>query len=346
MGIFVNTFLKTFGNLLALGAFLIIIALFINFLQNNDNFNDFKFIEGNKESNNIITILEVNGPIVNDSILPSSLFNFEIISPDKIKDYIKQINELETNVLIVSINSPGGTVSASHEIYQLIKKLKSERKLKIYFHTTETLASGAYWFSLAADKIFANYGALIGSIGVKGPDWIYFDNPVSMSTGILGSSIETKNGIQIFSNTAGKSKDILNPFRKPTNDEKNQLKLTIDQIYEDFVVSVSKQRKIEINKIKNDIGAFIYNANEAKENYLIDGINNLEDTVSKIAKENKFDNYKIYKNSKDRSSFFNRYLLSLFNNSNLNQNVLHKNKICNNFKNNIVSISPNFLFSC
>ena len=113
-----------------------------------------------------------------------------------------------------------------------------------------------------------------------------------------------------------------------------------------FVVSVSKQRKIEINKIKNDIGAFIYNANEAKENYLIDGINNLEDTVSKIAKENKFDNYKIYKNSKDRSSFFNRYLLSLFNNSNLNQNVLHKNKICNNFKNNIVSISPNFLFSC
>ena len=46
------------------------------------------------------------------------------------------------------------------------------------------MASGAYWVSLASDKIYANYGSLVGSIGVRGPDWIYFDTPVSISKGI------------------------------------------------------------------------------------------------------------------------------------------------------------------
>ena len=54
------------------------------------------------------------------------------------------------------------------------------------------MASGAYWAALSGNKIFANYGSLIGSIGVKGPDWIYFDNPIVISNGLLGSSVVTK----------------------------------------------------------------------------------------------------------------------------------------------------------
>ena len=66
------------------------------------------------------------------------------------------------------------------------------------------LTSGAYWVSLSGDKIFASYGAIIGSIGVKGPDWIYFNSPTSLSSGILGTSIESPNGIKMYSNIAGK----------------------------------------------------------------------------------------------------------------------------------------------
>ena len=51
------------------------------------------------------------------------------------------------------------------------------------------MASGAYWAALSGNKIFANYGSLIGSIGVKGPDWIYFDEPILISNGLLGSSV-------------------------------------------------------------------------------------------------------------------------------------------------------------
>ena len=59
-------------------------------------------------------------------------------------------------------------------------------------------ASGGCWAALASDKIYAGYGAIIGSIGVRGPDWSYYDNPVSISTGILGKSVETKGGIKKY----------------------------------------------------------------------------------------------------------------------------------------------------
>ena len=98
------------------------------------------------------------------------------------------------------------------------------------------MASGAYWASLSGNKIFANYGSLIGSIGVKGPDWIYFDEPIVISSGLLGSSIATKKGIKKFNNIAGNSKDIFDPFRPPTNNEKIDLQNAVQNIYNDFVL--------------------------------------------------------------------------------------------------------------
>ena len=54
-----------------------------------------------------------------------------------------------------------------------LMNLRKKSNAKIYFHSSEMLASGGYWSSLAGEKIYANYGAIIGSIGVKGPDWIF-----------------------------------------------------------------------------------------------------------------------------------------------------------------------------
>ena len=64
----------------------------------------------------------------------------------------------------------------------------------------------------SGDKIYANYGSIIGSIGVSGPSWYYYDKPKSISTGILGQKIETENGIYIFDQNAGNSKDLFNPL--------------------------------------------------------------------------------------------------------------------------------------
>ena len=142
------------------------------------------------------------------------------------------------------------------------------------------MASGAYWAALSGNRIFANYGSLIGSIGVKGPDWIYFDEPIVISNGLLGSSVATKNGIKKFSNIAGNSKDIYDPFRPPTKNEKIDLHNAVQNIYNDFVREVSSSRKIERHTILNDIGAMIYDTKSAKEKFLIDDTATLERVIT------------------------------------------------------------------
>ena len=89
---------------------------------------------------------------------------------------------------------------------------------------------------------------MIGSIGVKGPDWIYFDEPIVISNGLLGSSVVTKKGIKKFNNIAGNSKDIFDPFRPPTEKEILDLQNITQNVYQDFVSAVSKNRSIEKDK--------------------------------------------------------------------------------------------------
>ena len=84
--------------------------------------------------------------------------------------------------------------------------LKKKQTLKYIFIQSEILASGGYWVATTADKIFASYGSIIGSIGVGGPSWYYYNTPLSVSSGIFGQSIETKKGIEVFNQNAGKVK--------------------------------------------------------------------------------------------------------------------------------------------
>ena len=118
--------------------------------------------------------------------------------------------------MLVSINSPGGTIGASNDTYNAFRKFTKQSRAKVIFHTSEILASGGYWLSLSGEEIFASYGSIIGGIGVKGPDWIFFDSPKLISSGFLVYHLEVNKEIKVFSSNAGKSKDLFNSFRKPT----------------------------------------------------------------------------------------------------------------------------------
>ena len=346
MNIFFKTILKVFASLLTIVAFFLVLFGFLSFIGSNKTNSQFTFIKGNQSSENKIAILKLQGPIVSDSININNIAYFQIIHPEKIRKKLESLKVLEPKILIISINSPGGTVTASYEIYEMVKKFKEKYNFKLYFHTNETLASGAYWFALAGDEIYASYGSLVGSIGVKGPDWIYFDKPISMSSGIFGNAIETENGIKVYSQNAGKSKDMLNPFRQPTKDELLNIQLLINDIYDDFVNLVSKKRKIEVNIITSEIGALIYNSTHAKNNYLIDDEMNLNSLINKIVDKNKFDNYQILESSNINASFFEKYFLQIFFNQQLDKKIIINNLICNNLRINISSIIPNYLSSC
>ena len=161
---------------------------------------------------------------------------------------------------------------------------------------------------------------------------------------MLGNSIESPNGIKLFSNTAGVSKDIFNPFREPSQEEKIKLQQMINDIYEDFVTLVSKKRKIEKIIIKDKIGAMIFNTAKAQKHYLIDAQKNIDEIIEILVKKLKLDSKKIITN-KDNSKFqfLNLKILSYQKNYNLidRNKIIIKNKFCNNLYNGFSAVSVN-----
>ena len=352
MKVFFYTFSRILAFFFACLFFLTFVVIILNLIDGSDN-SDFSYLKGDKKSQDIIAILNLNGPILSDinnsnrfSILNSS----EVIYPFQIQEYLKQLQKLKISGLIVSINSPGGSVSGSDSIFEIFKEFKNSTKIPLYFHTTDMLASGGYWVSLSGDKIFANYGALIGSIGVKGPDWIYYNSPTSLSSGFFGNSVESPKGIKLFTNTAGISKDILNPFREPNKKEIKQLQEMVNKIYNDFVSLVSSNRKIEIPLIKNEIGAMIFNTHQAKQNFLIDDQKNIDEAINFMTLELGLVTKKIIINVKNKK--FKLANLDIFSdmikeNIFLEKRDIIKNKFCNNLKNEFsVVLSHSFNANC
>ena len=311
MSIFLNVFIKSIAFFLSILTIIIIISLSVSFFADRNN--NFTTIDGEESSFNIIAIIELNGLIVETSSDFSNFTNPFIISPQSIKKKLEELNKISPKSIIFSINSPGGTVSASNQLYDIIKNYKKDNNdTKLLIHTDELLASGSYWVATAADGIYASYGSITGSIGVKGPDWFFYDKPKTISTGIFGNIVETENGIKVFSNKAGESKDIFNPFRKPTKNELEHLQNMTDIIYSDFIRIVSKERNIEINTLENDIGALIFTSKHAVELNLIDEELNLQGLIKKIIKENNFKDYKIIKIINTNNSLLKEILTSTF----------------------------------
>ena len=347
MRVFFNTFSKIFGFLTAITVFLIILISLISLIANYSESSKFSYYKGEKTSSNKIAILSLSGPILSEPLISYNFNSFltkNAIFPNVIENYLTELTKENILGLIVSINSPGGSVSASSSIYSLFKKFKDENNIPIYFHSNDMLASGAYWVSLSGNKIFTNYGALVGSIGVKGPDWLYYNSPTSLSSGLLGNSVESKNGLKLFSNSAGKSKDIFNPFRKPDETELSQLKVMVNNIYEDFVNLVSVNRKIEKNIIKNEIGAMIYDSKTAKKNFLIDDIKNLDEIIEIMSISLSLKNKKIILINEKKTFGFNN--LNIFyniidNQLNANFEEFINKKFCNNFKNQLSVVAFN-----
>ena len=319
MANFLRIYIKTLAFFASILTLLFLTSLIFTYYEKSDQSN-FVLFNGDKDSSNIIAIIDIDGLIIEVDNDFSRISNRRIISPTLIRNYLIELEKISPDVIIFSINSPGGTVSASKEIYDLINNFKTNHNIEVYFHTNELLASGSYWAAIAGDKIFANYGAIIGSIGARGPDWFFYDEPKSISMGLFGSEIETKKSIKVYTNTSGKSKDLLNPFRKPSDVEIAHLEKMVNEIYYDFVRTVSKERKIEDQIIIDNIGALIYTSKSALQNHLIDEISTLDNLIKKIINKKNFTNHKIIKNLEQDTSLLREVLTSLNSKFKLNAN--------------------------
>lgn len=173
------------------------------------------------------------------------------------------------DAIVILINSPGGSASASHAIYQEILKLR--RKKKVVACMTDVAASGGYYVASACDQIVAGAGTLTGSIGV-------------IFGGVSYYGLMEKVGVRNATQTAGKYKDTGSPLRPMRPDEKALLQGMLNDIYDQFISAVAKGRGMEEPQVRKLAEGRIYTGAQAKAVGLVDHTGNFYDAV-KLAAE-------------------------------------------------------------
>ncbi len=171
---------------------------------------------------------------------------------------LKQVEEREFPGLILRIDSPGGTVGDSQEIYSAINRLKT-KGCKVIASFGNISASGGVYIGVAADKIVANPGTITGSIGV-----IIRGNNISELLDKIGIKFETVK--------SGLFKDILSPDKPLSEEGRALLQNLIDESYEQFTNAVSVGRKIPVEDVKKFADGRIFTGSQAKELGLVDEI--------------------------------------------------------------------------
>ncbi len=166
--------------------------------------------------------------------------------------------------IVLRIDSPGGAVGPSQEIYREIRKTIGKKKIIASMGTVA--ASGGYYIAAATDGIMANPGTITGSIGVI----IGFTN---------FEEILQKIGLYPVVVKSGKYKDIGSPVRKMTEKERKLLQAFVDNTHMQFVNAVSKGRKMEIAKVKEIADGRIFTGEMAKNLGLVDRLGNIEDAI-------------------------------------------------------------------
>ena len=202
-----------------------------------------------------IAVIEVTG-IITDS----SDINREIIGYGE-RDDIKAV--------VLRIDSPGGGVGPSQEIYREVKRLKEKKKVVVSMGSVA--ASGGYYIAAAGGKIFANPGTLTGSIGVV----MEFANV---------EELLSKIGLKGYVIKSGAYKDIGSPIRKMKDSEKKLLQSVIDDVHEQFVKVVYENRGITAAAAKNIADGRIFTGAQAKELGLVDELGNMHDAIDETAK--------------------------------------------------------------
>ncbi|MEN5387779.1 signal peptide peptidase SppA [Aliarcobacter skirrowii] len=185
----------------------------------------------------------------------------EIVDSTKVLENIEKAKN-DTNIkgVLLFVNSPGGAVAPSIEIALAIKELQELKPVVVY--ASGTIASGSYYASIWANKIIANPGTIVGSIGV-------------IMQGFNASELLQKVGVQTQTVKAGKYKESGTITRKWTDFEQKELQDLINSTYNMFVLDVATARNLNIKNQQNFADAKVFTAQMAKNVGLVDEVSNI-----------------------------------------------------------------------
>ncbi len=190
-------------------------------------------------------------------------------SAEVVRQLKKYADDGSVKAIVLRIESPGGGVSPSQEIYDAVLEAKKQKRVVASMGTVA--ASGGYYIACAADSIVANPGSLTGSIGV------IFEFPVF-------GELFKKIGVKTEVVKSGELKDVGSPTRPMTEKERVMLQSVINDTYDQFVEAVVKNRRMERSKVLALADGSVFTGRQAKVNGLVDRLGNFEDAIKLAGK--------------------------------------------------------------
>lgn len=186
------------------------------------------------------------------------------------KDTIQQLEHHLQNptvrAFLIRIESPGGGVAASQEIYEELLKVRRVHGKPVVASMGSLAASGGYYVASAADRILANPGTITGSIGVI------------MQIPNFGELLQ-KIGIRSVVIKSGAYKDLASATRELTPEERRILQSVLDDVHDQFIQAVAESRKLERQRVERLADGRIFSGRQAQELGLVDELGNLQDAL-------------------------------------------------------------------
>ena len=213
--------------------------------------------EGGLPGSGRIAVLEING-VINDD-----------------REVLEQLREFREDPsvrgLLVSINSPGGSVAPSQSIYSAIRRMREEEELPVVATIGNVGASGGYYVALGADSIVALPGSITGSIGV------IMELPEI-------SGLMQKVGVDIRVVKSAENKDVGSPFREMTEEDRAILSAMVQDVYTQFFNVVVAERNLSAAQVRPLADGRIVSGNQALHAGLVDRVGNFEDALALVGR--------------------------------------------------------------
>ena len=198
--------------------------------------------------------------------------------PSMVQEIVSRLRRAESDkhvkAVVLTVDSPGGTVTASDMLYHEILSFKKRTGASLVVSMMNVAASGGYYISLPADCIFAHPTTITGSVGV------IFVQP--KLTGLM-----EKIGVDVDVSKSGEKKDMGSPYRDASEEEKRIMQNLTDSLGKRFVDLVSAHRNLTAAQLEDVASARVYLADEALESGLIDETGYIEDALQEAKKRAK-----------------------------------------------------------
>src|SRR6266567_4333243 len=195
-----------------------------------------------------------------------------ILDPSEVVDQLRRFSDDDSiKAIIIHVNSPGGGVAASEEIYREVKRIRDEKKKRIVASIETVGASGAYYVASATNKIYADKGSVVGSIGVIA-EWVNYGELLRWAK---------LNAITL---KAGEFKDTGSPTREMTPAEREYMQGLIDNMHTQFIHAVADGRHAKEADIRAIANGKVWTGEQANGMKLVDEIADFEGAVKDTAR--------------------------------------------------------------